>query len=105
MQKPLAIPVASRLRHLKWSVLGRDRSIPHLERKLYHFVMGLTCLALYAFVLTPVQALIVLSLVGGTWVLLDLARLYSPAMNGLTLRLFGRIMRREELRSVTGNSF
>lgn len=95
----------SRMRSLKWSILGRDRSLPHLQRKIYHFVMGMVCFSLYAFFLDRSQALFVLTVVGGTWVVLDLFRLYVPSMNALTLKLFGKIMRRDELKSVSGNSF
>jgi len=98
MRNPTAFPFA-RL------VLNRDRSLPHLQRKVYHFMMGAVCFALYAFILDRSQALWALGVVGGGFVILDLLRLSSPSMNALTLRLFGPIMRREELRSVTGNSF
>ncbi len=97
MRDPIAVPI--RL------VLRQDRSLPHFQRKLYHFLMGAVCFCLYAFVLDRTQALWVLAILGGGFVALDLLRLGSPAMNALTLRFFGRIMRREELRSVTGNSF
>lgn len=104
MRDPIALS-GSRIRSMKWTVLGRDRSLPHLQRKLYHFLMGMGCFALYAFVLTRSQALWTLFTVGGTFVALDLMRLNSPKMNALALKIFGRVMRREELKSVTGNSF
>jgi dolichol kinase len=93
------------LRQLKLSVLGRERSLPHFERKFYHAVMGLFCFCLYAFVLTREQSLLVLGTVGGAFVALDLIRLRFPQVNALALKFFGKIMRREELKSVSGNSF
>ncbi|MEZ4749248.1 MAG: SEC59/DGK1/VTE5 family protein [Bdellovibrionota bacterium] len=88
-----------------WSVRKRDRSRPHLKRKIYHFVSGMICFLLYGFILTREQSLIALASLGGMMVLLDVARLQFPALNRFGLRLFGTIMRREELRSLTGNSF
>lgn len=93
------------MRSLKWAVLGRDRSLPHLERKFYHLLMGAICFSLHAFVLDRTQAMIALASIGGAFVLLDLFRLCFPKMNALTLRMFGKIMRREELKSISGNSF
>ncbi len=89
-------------RHL---VLSRDRSRTHIERRLYHMGMGLTCFSLYGFILNRVEALWALLIVGGPFVVFDVLRFYSPTLNDLTLRLFGNIMRREELRRVSGNTF
>ncbi len=93
------------LRAIKSSILGRERSLPHLERKLYHMMMGLLCFSLYAFVLTQGQAVALLLGVGGVWVGLDLLRLRSPKVNSLAMALFGKLMRREELNGMTANSF
>lgn len=87
------------------NILGRHRSVPHLERKLYHLAMGLVCFALYAFVLSRAEALLALSVLGGSWVFCDVVRFRFPRLNSLTFRVFGRLMRREELKSITGNSF
>lgn len=95
----------NQVRSLKWRVLGRDRSLPHFGRKFYHFVMGLFCASLYAFVLDREQALLTLGIVGGAWICLDLIRLRNPRANELTLRIFGKLMRREELKSISGNTF
>jgi diacylglycerol kinase (CTP) len=92
-------------RSLKWTVLGRRRSVPHIGRKLYHMTMGTMCFALYAFILDRQGALMALAGVGGTFVILDLIRLRFPRANDLTLRLFGSIMRREELKRLSGNSY
>lgn len=89
----------------RWAVLRRKRSVPHLERKLYHLLMGVACFVLYGFALTWDEALVVLSIVGGAFVALDLARLHIPKVNDVVLRFFGGMMRREELRGVTGNTF
>lgn len=96
---------ASAVKTVKLEVLNRHRSLPHFERKFYHFVMGMICFSLYAFFIEKKTALLLLALVGGPLVLLDLLRLKSAEMNDIALRLFGKIMRREELRSVSGNSF
>jgi dolichol kinase len=86
-------------------IQARERSLPHFERKFYHFVMGMLCFSLYAFVLSRFEALILLSFIGGGLILGDFFRLRSPAVNHLALRIFGRVMRREELKSFSGNSF
>jgi len=93
------------VRSRKLRVLGRDRSLPHFGRKFYHFVMGMVCFSLYAFVLTREQALLTLGVVGGIWVALDVIRLRYPAANAVALQFFGKLMRREELKSVSGNTF
>jgi dolichol kinase len=106
----LAVPAAlmkpaASVKTVKLEVLNRHRSLPHLERKFYHFVMGMICFSLYAFVIEKHTALLLLALIGGPLVILDFLRLKNPEMNDVALRLFGKIMRREELRSVSGNSF
>jgi dolichol kinase len=93
------------IRQLKLAVLGRERSLPHFERKFYHAVMGLFCFSLYAFVLNREQALMILGGVGAVWIALDLGRLRFAGINELALKFFGKVMRREELKSVTGNTF
>lgn len=90
---------------LRWSVLGRDRSFPHLERKFYHFVMGMLCFSLYAFVVDRAEALLLLGAIGGVMIVADYLRLRSRSVNDLALKLFGKIMRREELKSYSANSF
>jgi len=105
MLKVLAISTASEARALRRNVLQVGRSTPHLGRKFYHFLNGIVCVGLYAFVLSREEALILLGTVGGLFMLLDLIRLKSPALNAITLKYFGKIMRREELRSISGNSF
>lgn len=107
---PLGRPTRARqkslqLRELKSGVLGKRRETPHLGRKLYHLASGLVCVSLYAFVFTRTEALIILSVVGGIWIGLDLMRLKVPALNALSMRWFGKLMRREELKSVSANSF
>ena len=93
------------LRAIKSSILGRERSLPHLERKLYHMIIGIICFSLYAFFITRTEALFLLFGVGGLWVMLDIIRLQNPKVNETTLKLFGNLMRREELKSLSGNSF
>ncbi len=93
------------IRQLKLAVLNRERSLPHFERKFYHALMGLLCFSLYAFILTREQALLALGSIGGLFIAIDLVRLRFPAVNALTLKYCGKLMRREELKSVSGNSF
>ena len=99
MKPPAAV------RTVKLEVLNRHRSLPHIERKFYHFVMGMICFSLYAFLIEKPTALLLLTLIGGPLVVFDFLRLKNPEMNEVALRLFGKIMRREELRSFSGNSF
>ena len=103
----IAFPETSRgeYRSVKHAVWNRERSQPHYLRKFYHAVMGLICFSLYAFVLTTDQALFLLATIGGGWMLLDLVRFRVPAVNRAALRIFGNLMRREELHSLTANSF
>ncbi len=90
---------------MKWSSIARRRSRPHVQRKLYHLFMGLLCFVLYGWVLSRDVALFLLGVVGGVLVLFDILRLTIPQMNRFALRFVGRIMRREELKSISGNSF
>lgn len=106
----LAVPSAlmrpaSAVKTVRIEVLNRHRSLPHFERKFYHFMMGMICFSLYAFFVNRETAILLLALIGGPLVVLDFLRLKNPEMNDVALRLFGKIMRREELRSVSGNSF
>ena len=109
LRSQMAFPVSGTkigvIQQVKLGVLARDRSNLHLQRKIYHMVSGLICFALYAFVLTRTEALWVLGTVGGVWVTLDLLRFKVPAINNAALRLFGNLMRREELIRLTANSF
>lgn len=92
-------------RSAKWLVLDRDRSKLHLQRKIYHFLMGIFCFFLYAFILDRGNALIALTLIGGGFIALDLLRLRFPIIKQYSLVIFGKLMRREELKSLSGNSF
>jgi hypothetical protein len=102
MRIPLYIPsptsrTSAEVRSIQLGILSRDRSIPHFGRKFYHFLMGMFCFSLYAFVLDREQALMLLGSVGGVLVIGDIFRLRYPAVNNVVLRLFGNLMRREEL--------
>lgn len=105
MLKILVPVTATEMRGLKKSVLHIHRSTPHISRKFYHFIMGLMCFTLYAFVLNRQEALVLLGTIGGVWMAADVLRLRSSRVNAITLKYFGKIMRREELKSITGNSF
>lgn len=82
-----------------------DRSRPHLERRLYHMGMGILCFCIYAFLAQRGEALWLLFSIGGPFVLFDVLRFRFPQLNELSLRLFGNIMRREELHRMSGNTF
>lgn len=83
----------------------RDRSRPNYKRKLFHFFSGVFCFILYAFFLTRAQALWLLCVVGGGILSLDVLRFYFPKMRNLSLQLFGTIMRKEEMKRLTGSSY
>lgn len=109
MRKSIAItlgfPQAVNVRAIRLGILSRDRSVQHLGRKFYHFLMGMGCFALYAFLINREQALMLLVGLGGVFVVGDLLRLRSATLNNVVLKYFGGLMRREELKSVSGNSF
>lgn len=110
MKKDYAIPGlfnnnAQALRLTQLTILQRERSKPHLTRKFYHCLMGLICFSLYAFLLTQVQAILVMLVVGGGIVILDIGRFYSSKLKELSLRYFGWLMRRNELKGLTANSY
>jgi diacylglycerol kinase (CTP) len=67
--------------------------------------MGILCVGLYAFILEKDEALLLLATIGGAFVLGDYLRLKSRPVNDLAVKLFGKIMRREELKTFSGNSF
>lgn len=105
----MVAPVASLQRAefaaLKHSVRGRLRSQPQLVRKVYHLGMGLACFALYGFILNRTGALIALATIGGSLVLMDVLRFKIPAMNLIALRVYGKLMRSNELHGLTGNTY
>jgi len=93
------------LRYLKSRVLSRSRSVPHISRKLYHALSGVLCVWLYAVYLSREAALSLLLIVGGGLVICDLIRLRHSKANAFVLKVFGRFMRREELKQVSGNTY
>ena len=105
MLKTLVAHNSREVRAWKRAVLSTERSSFHLSRKVYHALMGLFCTSLYAWFLNREQALLCLFCFGGLFLVLDLVRLKLPQLNSLTLKFFGRVMRREELKSVSGNSY
>lgn len=86
-------------------VTRRNRSVPHLSRKIYHAVMGMACFSIYAFFIDRSLALWLLAVVGGAWAILDFLRLRIPTLNNLALKVFGPVMRKEELSRPSGNTF
>lgn len=93
------------IRAAKWAVLKQGRSLPHVTRRAYHLVMGLVCFSLYAWVLDRQQSLWVLFLVGGPILLFDFLRLRSARLKAFALKHFGQIMRRNEIKGLSGNSY
>lgn len=98
-------PPRGGVREEKRRILDREREKPHGKRKFYHFVMGAICFALYGIVLPEKTALWTLAIVGGAFVVMDVLRLRWPWLNTLALKSFGSLMRREELATVTANSW
>lgn len=101
------VPPAPRggVRQEKRRVLDRQREMPHLSRKIYHFVNGAICFAIYGFLLSEKASLWLLAIAGGFFVALDLVRLRSATLQRLALKTFGKLMRREELNGLTANSW
>ena len=66
----------SAVKSVKLEVLNRHRSLPHLERKFYHFMMGMICFSLYAFLVEKTTALLLLALIGGPLVVLDIFTIF-----------------------------
>ena len=92
-------------RQKKKEVLKQKRETPHIARRVYHLLMGLFCFSLYAWFISREQAIQLLAGLGIPFVLLDLIRLKVPALNAAALKLFGTIMRREELLRFSANSY
>ncbi|MBI4404410.1 MAG: hypothetical protein HY537_09630 [Deltaproteobacteria bacterium] len=97
--------VSVRQRPLPVLILSRRRSLPHWERKFYHALMGISCFWAYAYLIDRQTALWLLVTLGGSLVTFDALRFYWPKVNRVALRVFGKVMRREELKSLSGNSF
>lgn len=92
-------------RQQKKEVLKQKRETPHVARRVYHLLMGLACFSLYAWFIDRSQAIALLAYLGVPFVLLDFIRLKVPALNAATLKIFGKIMRREELLRFSANSY
>ncbi len=92
-------------RQKKKEVLKQKRETPHVARRVYHLVMGLACFSLYAWLIDRQQAIALLVYLGTPFVLLDYLRLKIPALNAATLKIFGTLMRREELLRLSANSY
>jgi diacylglycerol kinase (CTP) len=73
----------------------------HLGRKLFHLLGGLGLLALYAL-LGREQALWSYTVLAGIVLLLEIARLRSPAFNRMLFARFGSFIRKSEERRMTG---
>ena len=86
-------------------IRSRRRSLVHWERKLYHCLMGTACFFLYAFFLDRNQALWALGTVGGVLVVGDVLRFRFPLLNGLVVKYFGPVMRREQLKGPSASTY
>ncbi|MBY0369581.1 SEC59/DGK1/VTE5 family protein [bacterium] len=93
------------IRQAKREVLGQRRGLPHTIRRIYHLFMGLGCFALYAWGIDRKTACWLLILFGIPLLVFDIARLQSPWLRKFALKYFSPIMRRNELLSLSGNSF
>jgi diacylglycerol kinase (CTP) len=82
----------------------RPRSYIHVSRKLWHFFGVLFVMVVYHNV-SRATSLELLAGFGGFIIGTDLLRQYWPALNGLVVRNFGRLMRDTEERGLTGSSY
>lgn len=74
-------------------------------RKLWHAGMILMIIFLYAFVFTDrASALSVLLLIGGPFVFLDASRLKYKSLNKFIISIFGPLMRKRELMTLSATS-
>ncbi len=80
------------------------RSDLHLARKIWHVVTVLAMAYIYTKVDRKV-ALIILSVAMLFFVGLDIVRLKSAFMNAIAVKVFGRVMRRNELHSPAGTTY
>jgi len=87
------------------SVLRRNRSMIHWERRLFHATSGLLCFSLYAFILNFKEAALTLGIVGGGYLIFDILRLRSSKLNSQAFKVFSRILRREELSQLSASSY
>ncbi len=92
-------------RQKKKEVLKQKRETLHLPRRSYHFLMGLICFSIYQWMVDRQGALMLIFGIGGPFALLDFLRLRIPKLNTAALKLFGSIMRREELLRITANTW
>ncbi len=89
----------------KKEVLKQKRETLHLPRRCYHFVNGLICFSIYQWMVDRNGALMLIVGLGGSFAILDFLRLRIPKLNTAALKLFGSIMRREELLRITANTW
>ncbi len=92
-------------RQKKKEVLQQKRQTLHLPRRFYHLMSGLGCFTLYAWFIDQRTAMLLLAFVGIPFIVMDFIRLRVPSLNTLALKLFGKIMRREELLRLSANSY
>ena len=82
----------------------KARNDIHLARRLWHFVGVMFIYFLY-WKIPPAQSKIAVVVLGAPLLLLDILRLYFPALNKIILFLFKPFMREQEKRRLAAISF
>lgn len=82
----------------------KRKSDIHLSRKLWHCIGICLIAGIYNWVGTQLSWVLLLT-VSATIVPLDLLRQKRPALNKITMRIFGAVMRRHESHSVSGLTY
>lgn len=83
----------------------RARQDLHLARKVWHMSMGVFIVSVYLSGLPRAGSLLVLGFFFLLFFFLETARLRNPALNQLTVRLMGPIMRSHEMHSMSGTPY
>ncbi len=82
----------------------KQRSDIHLSRKLWHCVGICMMAAIYNYFGAKVSWILVL-VAAGFFIPLDLLRQKQPALNRLTVRVFGPVMRKHEFHAISGMTY
>ncbi|MBI4041402.1 MAG: hypothetical protein HY390_06010, partial [Deltaproteobacteria bacterium] len=74
-------------------------------RKCFHigFIASIALLYEYVFT-TPIQAFLILMAIGGSFMILDLSRLWIKPLNRFIITLFSPVMRKRELNTVSATT-
>lgn len=81
--------------------------VPNLlvGRKIYHMLMGVSCLVLYSLYLSREEALYLLAMLGLPAVVLDAVRLRIPWLSNWLYDFFRPLLKESERTHMTGHSF